>query len=75
MTSGRSGDSVVVLGTTLRGENGRFAPSNRLEVWWEHTGTEDSGPVYEADRARPDSASGDRSEHGPLPLPNTVHRP
>ena len=34
MTSGRSGDVVGVLGTTFRGENGRFAPSNRLEVWW-----------------------------------------
>jgi hypothetical protein len=33
-TSGEVGDTIAVYGTTLRGENGRFAPSQRLEVWW-----------------------------------------
>ena len=34
MRSGRPGDSVRVVGTTFRGEDGKFAPSERLEVWW-----------------------------------------
>jgi hypothetical protein len=33
-TSGQPGDSVEVFGTTFRGEDGRFAPSTLLEVWW-----------------------------------------
>ena len=32
--SGRAGDIVTMSGTTLRGENGRFARSHRLEIWW-----------------------------------------
>jgi hypothetical protein len=31
---GKPGKTVVVTGTTFRGEDGRFFPSNRLEVWW-----------------------------------------
>jgi hypothetical protein len=34
VTSGKSGDTVLVTGTTLRGEDGRFTPARRLEVWW-----------------------------------------
>jgi hypothetical protein len=33
-TSGEVGGTIAVYGTTLRGEDGRFAPSQRLEVWW-----------------------------------------
>jgi hypothetical protein len=29
-----AGDVVTVRGTTLRGEDGRYAPSDRIEVWW-----------------------------------------
>ena len=32
--SGQPGDRVEVFGPTFRGEDGRFAPSTRLEVWW-----------------------------------------
>jgi hypothetical protein len=32
--SGNAGDLVRVFGTTFRSEDGRFAPSKRLEVWW-----------------------------------------
>ncbi len=32
--TGHPGDSVEVYGTTLRGEDGRWARSRRLEVWW-----------------------------------------
>jgi hypothetical protein len=32
--SGHPGDVVEVFGTTLRGEDGRFSPAKRLEVWW-----------------------------------------
>jgi hypothetical protein len=32
---GHPGDAAVTLsGTTLRGEDGRYAPSDRLEAWW-----------------------------------------
>jgi hypothetical protein len=30
----RAGDIVTLSGTTLRGEDGRYAPSDRLEAWW-----------------------------------------
>ena len=33
-TTGRPGDRVLVFGTTLRNEGGRFVPADRLEVWW-----------------------------------------
>lgn len=33
-TSGQPGDRVEVFGITFRGEDGRFAASTRLEVWW-----------------------------------------
>jgi hypothetical protein len=32
--SGQVGEAIEVFGTTFRGEDGRFTPSNRLEVWW-----------------------------------------
>jgi hypothetical protein len=32
--TGQPGDRVEVFGTTFRGEDGRFTPSKRLEVWW-----------------------------------------
>jgi hypothetical protein len=32
--SGQVGEAVEVFGTTFRGEDGRFTPSHRLEVWW-----------------------------------------
>jgi hypothetical protein len=32
--SGEAGETVEVFGPTYRGENHRFAPSKRLEVWW-----------------------------------------
>ncbi len=38
--SGQPGDMVQVYGTTLRGEDGKFSPSKRLEVWW-NTGIPD----------------------------------
>lgn len=31
---GRAGTEVTLSGTTLRGEDGRWAPSDRLEAWW-----------------------------------------
>lgn len=31
---GHPGDRVEVFGSTFRGENGRFFPSDRLEIWW-----------------------------------------
>lgn len=31
---GLPGDIVTLSGTTLRGEDGRYAPSDRLEAWW-----------------------------------------
>jgi hypothetical protein len=33
-TQGRPGNRVAVFGPTFRGEDGRFLPSDRLEVWW-----------------------------------------
>jgi hypothetical protein len=33
-TSGPPGTEVVLSGTTVRGEDGRWAPSDRLEAWW-----------------------------------------
>jgi hypothetical protein len=33
-TSGQPGEKVEVFGLTFRGEDGRFFPSYRLEVWW-----------------------------------------
>jgi hypothetical protein len=34
--SGRAGDPLVVTGTTYRDEGGRWAPSDRVEVWWDY---------------------------------------
>jgi Tol biopolymer transport system component len=31
---GRPGDVVTLSGTTQRGEDGRYAPSDRMEAWW-----------------------------------------
>lgn len=31
---GSAGTEVTLSGTTLRGEDGRWAPSDRLEAWW-----------------------------------------
>jgi|GEM_PF-6145365 hypothetical protein len=33
-TTATPGDRVIVRGTTLRTEGGRFAPSSHAEVWW-----------------------------------------
>jgi hypothetical protein len=33
-TSGQAGQTIEVFGLTFRGEDGRFFPSRRLEVWW-----------------------------------------
>lgn len=33
-TSGPAGTEVVLSGTTVRGEDGRWAASDRLEAWW-----------------------------------------
>ena len=33
-TEGASGETVTVYGPTFRGEDWRYAPSKRLEVWW-----------------------------------------
>jgi hypothetical protein len=33
-TSGRAGQTIEVFGLTFRGEDGRFFPSKRLELWW-----------------------------------------
>jgi hypothetical protein len=34
--AGRPGDPLVVVGTTFRTEGGRWAPSVRIEVWWDY---------------------------------------
>jgi hypothetical protein len=34
LSAGKPGDTVVVAGPTLRGEDGRYAPALRIEVWW-----------------------------------------
>ena len=34
-SSGAPGTEVTFSGTTLRGEDGRWAPSDRLEAWWD----------------------------------------
>ena len=34
-TSGPPGTEVTFSGTTLRGEDGKWAPSDRLEAWWD----------------------------------------
>jgi hypothetical protein len=48
-TSGSSGAEVTLSGTTVRGEDGRWAPSDRLEAWWNANGPGGSpiqdGPV------------------------------
>jgi hypothetical protein len=33
-TEGAAGETVTVYGPTFRGEDWRYAPSKRLEVWW-----------------------------------------
>ena len=52
-STGRPGDPVAVYGPTLRGEDGRFARSKRLEVWWNAKNPGVRG--VEPDRANPDS--------------------
>jgi hypothetical protein len=32
--SGSPGDTITVSGPTLRGEDGRYTPATRVEVWW-----------------------------------------
>lgn len=49
--SARPGDLVMVSGTTLRGEDGRYAPADRVEVWWNEDvlpkrGAEPSGAAF-----------------------------
>lgn len=43
-TEGRAGDRVVVWGTTLRSEDGTYAPSDRLELWWTVDGAVRTAP-------------------------------
>ena len=32
--SAHAGDTVAAFGTTLRGEDGRYSPAHKIEVWW-----------------------------------------
>jgi hypothetical protein len=46
-TSGPPGTEVVLSGTTVRGQDGRWAASDRLEAWW-NTGVPGSAqPIVE----------------------------
>jgi hypothetical protein len=45
-TSGPPGTEVVLSGTTVRGEDGRWAASDRLEAWW-NTGVPGSAQPIE----------------------------
>lgn len=49
---GESGDTVVVHGPTFRGEDWRYFPSNRLEIWW-NTRVPTSQAPYEPIRPGP----------------------
>jgi hypothetical protein len=49
---GEPGDTVVVHGPTLRGEDWRYFPSDRLEVWW-NTRVPSSEAPYEPIRPGP----------------------
>jgi hypothetical protein len=41
---GESGDTVVVHGPTFRGEDWRYFPSDRLEIWWNTRVPTSQGP-------------------------------
>lgn len=49
---GAQGDTVTVYGPTFRGEDGRYFPSDRLEVWW-NTRVPSSEAAYEPIRPGP----------------------
>jgi hypothetical protein len=42
---GRPGDEVTLSGTTLRGEDGRFWPSDRIEAWWNVDVADEGNPL------------------------------
>ena len=48
---GKPGDDITISGTTLRGENGQWAPAEYLEVWWNTVSPGGpalkDGPVFE----------------------------
>lgn len=46
-SSGPSGTEVVLSGTTVRGEDGRWAASDRLEAWWNTQVPESEVPIHE----------------------------
>ncbi|MGH2738644.1 MAG: hypothetical protein ACRDHH_07485 [Actinomycetota bacterium] len=48
--SGRAGDPLVVAGTTYRDEGGRWAPSDRIEVWWDYNSRWGPPGVYGSHR-------------------------
>jgi hypothetical protein len=39
----RPGDRIRIFGTTYRGEDGRWAPSRKIEIWWDY-GRQDGPP-------------------------------
>ncbi len=49
---GEPGDTVVVYGPTFRGEDWRYFPSDRLEIWW-NTRVPSSQAPYEPIRLGP----------------------
>lgn len=45
-TEATAGTTIGVAGTTLRGEDGRWAPAGRIEMWW-NTEVPDGQPIDE----------------------------
>jgi hypothetical protein len=69
------GDQVVLSGPTLRGEDGRYFPADRLEVWFNTkvpvSQVPDASPIY----TRTDPAAGHGQRHGELHFQHAFHRP